>query len=84
LTEKKPKDDLFNSLNTVISKAEKNFEKNHSKQDLQLKWGRLLVNAVATYGKLLDGFTIKGEMKLTQDKAIQVEMWRPDGAKSSE
>jgi len=63
LTENKGREELFGYLDTVLRKSEEKFKKNHSAQDLQLKWGRLLVQAIVAYGKLLETVQLDNMMK---------------------
>ena len=50
----KRRKELFSYLDGVLRKSEKIFKKNHSKRQVQLQFGRLLVQAIVAYGKLLE------------------------------
>jgi hypothetical protein len=45
---------LFTKLNSVLSVSEKKFKSEKKGDELRLKWGRLMVNAIGVYGRLLD------------------------------
>jgi hypothetical protein len=46
--------DLFCCLNTVLLVSQKKFKTEKKGDELRLKWGRLMVNAIGVYGRLLD------------------------------
>jgi len=45
---------LFTKLDSVLSVSEKKFRTEKKRDELRLKWGRLMVNAIGVYGRLLD------------------------------
>lgn len=45
---------LFSKLDTVLKVSEKKFKIEQKKDCTRLKWGRLLVQTVQAYGKLLE------------------------------
>jgi len=54
LTEENPRTKLFERLDTVLDTSLEKFKMTTKKDDNRLAWGRLLVNASNSYGKLLD------------------------------
>jgi len=45
---------LFNYLDGILALSHEKFEVNNKKDETRLKWGRLMVQAIGTYGKLLE------------------------------
>jgi len=45
---------LFGHLDNVLKVADEKFHKNKKKDEQRLKWGRLIVQAVNAYGKVLE------------------------------
>ena len=45
---------LFQYLDECLALSHKKLHTNHSNQQLRLSWGRLLIQAVGAYGKLLE------------------------------
>jgi len=45
---------LFGYLDNVLKVADEKFHKNKKKDEQRLKWGRLIVQAVNAYGKVLE------------------------------
>jgi hypothetical protein len=45
---------LFTKLDSVLGVSEKKFKSEKKGDGLRLKWGRLMVNAIGVYGRLLD------------------------------
>ena len=45
---------LFNYLDGILALSHEKFEVNNKKDETRLKWGRLMVQAIVAYGKLLD------------------------------
>lgn len=60
---------LFSCLNSVLVVSQKKFKHNHARQELRLKWGRLIVQAVGTYGKLLE--TVQLDDMMEEIEAIK-------------
>jgi len=50
----KEREGLFKRLTTVLDVSQKKFEINNKPDHNRLKWGRLMVQAINTYGKLLE------------------------------
>ena len=51
---KKEREGLFKHLGTVLDVSEKKFQTFNKTDNARLKWGRLIVQAVNSYGKLLE------------------------------
>jgi len=45
---------LFNYLDGILALSHEKFEVNNKKDETRLKWGRLMVQAIGAYGKLLE------------------------------
>jgi len=54
MSETERRNGLFQRLDVVLVTSEKKFKSDKKRDELRLKWGRLLVNAVNSYGKLLE------------------------------
>lgn len=68
----KPEDSrkaLFSCLSTVLTLSLEKFKVNNKTDERRLKWGRLVVNAVGTYGKLLE--TVQLDQMMKEIEAIK-------------
>jgi Iap family predicted aminopeptidase len=54
LKEKEPREHLFEYLDSVLNVSKKKFEMENKLDADRQAWGRLIVNAVNSYGKLLE------------------------------
>lgn len=54
MNEKNRRESLFDKLGVILGVAEKKFRTEKKDDELRLKWGRLMVNAIGVYGRLLD------------------------------
>lgn len=59
----KRRKDLFTYLDKILRLSEEKFETDRKRQDLRLKWGRLMVQAIVAYGKLLETVQLDDLMK---------------------
>jgi len=69
LKPEKTRNGLFTKLNTVLSLSEEKFKVNNKKDETRLKWGRLMVQAIQVYGKLLE--TVELDQIMTEIEAIK-------------
>lgn len=59
---------LFKRLTTVLDVAEKKFQINNKRDHTRLKWGRLIVQAVNSYGKLLETAELEQRVEAIEQK----------------
>ena len=53
LDEKKHRSELFEYLDDILTVAHKKYDMEEKNDDSRLKWGRLMVSAIDSYGTLL-------------------------------
>lgn len=58
---------LFERLDVVLNVSEKKFKK-RTKDEKKLGWGRLIVNAVNAYGRLLDADELKQRVEKLEEQ----------------
>jgi len=70
----KVRDGLFKSLDSVLRVSEEKFKVNNKKDETRLKWGRLIVNCISAYGKLLETVQLDEMMREIQEIKEHVGM----------
>lgn len=54
MKQEKEREALFKRLKGVLDIAEEKFSINNKKDHTRMKWGRLMIQAINSYGKLLE------------------------------
>ena len=54
MNSEKTRKELFKSLNSVLTVSEKKFKMDTKKDGERRSWGRLLIQAVSVYGKIME------------------------------
>ena len=54
LNPEKARNQLFTQLDLILTVSEKKLSMETKRDETRLKWGRLMVNAISCYGKLLE------------------------------
>ncbi len=63
------REQLFQHLNSVLSLAQKKYElKNGQSDRRKLAWGRLIIQAVSAYGRLLDTEELEERVAKLEEK----------------
>jgi len=68
LNPEKARKQLFKYLDDCLALSHKKLHANHSKQQLRLSWGRLMVQAIGAYGKLLETEELEQRVKKLEEQ----------------
>jgi len=63
LNEKKTREALFSCLNSVLIVSQRKFKMEQKTDVSRLSWGRLMIQAISVYGKLLDNVELSNIQK---------------------